>query len=92
MLSLRTRWCDGIRTNPLRQAVEGELSRPAFWTADVELGTTLAGARATFAIRNLTGTRYREPLSFIDEPGRTYSFALKREFQLPLSPRDERTP
>jgi hypothetical protein len=74
ILSLRTRWCDGVATTRCARR-RGLLSRPAFWTADAELGTTLAGAASTFAIRNLTNTSYREPLSFIDEPGRTYSFA-----------------
>jgi hemoglobin/transferrin/lactoferrin receptor protein len=84
ILALRARWSDGIGSDPLRQTQTGALSRPAFWTANAELGATFAGTRATFAIRNLFNNPYREPLSFIDEPARTYAFALKREFQVPL--------
>ena len=67
------------------------LARDAFWTANAELGATFAGTRVAFAVSNLFNDPYREPMSFIDEPGRAYSFSLKREFQMPLtSPSKER--
>lgn len=83
ILSLRARWSDAIQADPSRPASEeGNFARPAFWTLSAELGMTLGGARATFAVRNLFDHYYREPLSFIDEAGRTFSFALKRDFEL----------
>jgi hemoglobin/transferrin/lactoferrin receptor protein len=85
IVALRARWSDAIRSDPARPATaEGNFARDAFWTLSAELGMTLGGARATFAVRNLLDHHYREPISFIDEPGRTFSFALKRDFELPV--------
>ena len=39
---------------------------------DQELGFSLAQTRVTASVRNVTNTRYREPLSFIPEAGRSY--------------------
>jgi len=48
------------------------------------VAATIAGVRTTFAVRNLLDNHYREPLSFVDEPGRTFAFAVKRDFSMPL--------
>ena len=85
IVSLQARWSDGLQTDPLKNAQYGAISNPAFWTGSAELGATLHATRIAFSVRNLLDHRYREPLSFIDEAGRTYSFALKRDFELPLS-------
>ncbi len=76
-LGLRARWTDAsVQDDP-------QLSRPAFWTADAE-GTAMArGTRLAVAVRNLTHTRHREPLGFIDEPGRHLAISLRQEWNLP---------
>lgn len=73
LLSLRVRWTNASRSN------QGEevLARPAFWTASAEASGSWSGVRLTLAVRNLTNTRYREPLSFLDEPGRTIVLAAR---------------
>ena len=60
----------------------------------IELITSYDPAHSTsFAVRNLFNNPYQEPLSFIDEPGRTYAFAFKREFLSSLfEPHKERAP
>ena len=93
MLSLQARWSDGLKTDPLKNVQYGAISNPAFWTGSAELGTTIYATRIAVSVRNIANHRYREPLSFIDEAGRTYSFAVKRDFQLPLSlPHKESSP
>jgi hypothetical protein len=83
ILTLRGRWSDAIQADPNRPSTEQEnFARPAFWTMSAELGTTFGGTRATLAVRNLLNHHYREPLSFIDEPGRTFAFGLRRDFEL----------
>ena len=85
MLALRATWSDALKADPTKPVSEEDnFARPAFWVLSAELGTTLAGTRATLAVRNLLNHYYCEPLSYIDEPGRTFSFALKRDFQLPV--------
>jgi hemoglobin/transferrin/lactoferrin receptor protein len=84
-LALRATWSNGIKSDPQRLTPESELlTRPAFWVANAEFATTIVGTRATLVVYNLFNNPYREPLSFIDEPGRTFTFALKRDFQLPV--------
>ena len=86
MIALRARWSDALEADPAKPVSEEEnFARPAFWTFSAELGATLMGTRATLAVRNILDHYYREPLSYVDEPGRTFSFALKRDFQLPLA-------
>ena len=42
-------------------------------------------------MRNLTNTRYFEPLSFIPEPGRSFTLSVRRDVALPwLTPNTER--
>jgi len=84
IVSLRARWSDALIAPPLRAEEFGPVSRPAFWTVSAELGTTIGGTRATLSVRNLFDHTYREPLSFIDEPGRTIAFSVKRNFRLPV--------
>jgi len=59
------------------------LARPSFWTASTELSCVAWGTRIALAVTNLTNTRYREPLSFIPEPGRTVLLSMRREMALP---------
>ncbi len=77
--AFRVRWTDAARTS------QGEevLSRPAFWTASAEAGFTALATRFTLAVRNLTNTRYQEPLSFIPEPGRSFTLSVRRDLTLP---------
>jgi hemoglobin/transferrin/lactoferrin receptor protein len=75
-VALRGRWTDASGKG------DPNLSRASFWTADAEMGFTLHEARITATVRNLTDTRYREPLSFIPEAGRSFAFAIRREFPL----------
>lgn len=74
-ISLRGRWTDAATVS----TGEDILARPAFWTGDAEFSCTFAGARWALAVRNVTNTRYREPLSFLDEAGRTWSLAVRRD-------------
>jgi len=74
-LALRGRWTNAtLQDDPL-------LARPAFWTASAELSCVAWDTRWSLSVRNLTDTRYREPMSFIDEPGRSVSLSVRREFQ-----------
>ena len=76
-LALRTRWTDASAKDDLT------LARPSFWTASLELSALAWNTRMTLAIKNLTNTSYREPLSFIAEPGRSVLLSLRRELALP---------
>ncbi len=71
LLSLRVRWTNATR------GTEDVLARPAFWTASAEASGGWSNLRLTLAVRNLTNTRYQEPLSFLDEPGRTFTLAAR---------------
>lgn len=73
LLSLRLRWTDATSGN------EQVLARPSFWTASAEASGSWSGVRLTLAVKNLTNTRYREPMSFLDEPGRAVSLAARWE-------------
>jgi hemoglobin/transferrin/lactoferrin receptor protein len=71
--SARWRWSDAIAD------VNPALARPAFSTTSVQVDGVLGGARVAFAVNNLWNHRHREPLSFIDEPGRTFVVSMSRE-------------
>lgn len=73
LLSLRLRWTDATSGS------EQVLARPPFWMASAEASGSWSGVRLTLAVKNLTNTRYREPLSFLDEPGRSVSLAARWE-------------
>lgn len=73
-VAFRWRWNDAVKD------VEDEFLRPAFQTGALELSTVLRDTRLVFAVKNLWNTDYREPLSFIDEPARTWTLALRRDF------------
>jgi outer membrane receptor protein involved in Fe transport len=77
LASVRVRWTDATRGDD----TEGSqvLARPPFWTVSAEASGSWSGVRLTLAVRNLTNERYREPLSFLDEPGRTFSLAARWE-------------
>jgi len=93
-IALRTRWTDGITADGLRGSFEAvnSLTRPAFWTGSVELSSLMGGFLATVAVNNVSNTYYREPLSFIPEPGRTAVVSLRRDFNLPLNSSRTRQP
>ena len=76
-LALRVRWTDATAKDDVA------LARPSFWTASTELSCVAWGTRIALAVTNLTNTRYREPLSFIPEPGRTVLLSMRREMALP---------
>jgi outer membrane receptor protein involved in Fe transport len=71
--SARWRWSDAIAD------VNPTLARPAFSTTSVQVDGVLGGARVALAVNNLWNHRHREPMSFIDEPGRTFVVSLSRE-------------
>ena len=81
-LAVRTRWTNASESDDA--ATETTLSRPAFWTASADLSTLLWNTRLTVTVKNLTNTRYREPMSFIAEPGRSVLLSMRRELALPL--------
>jgi hemoglobin/transferrin/lactoferrin receptor protein len=83
-VAFRARWSDGVKSDPQNESTRQVFARPAFWTCALELGAGLAGGRATISVRNLFNHAYREPSSFIDEPGRTVTLAFRRDFTLPL--------
>ena len=76
-LAVRARWTDASAKDDLT------LARPSFWTASLELSCLAWNTRMSLAVKNLTNTRYREPLSFIAEPGRSVLVSLRRELALP---------
>ena len=84
LVSVRGRWTDAVINR------DTTVARPAFWTSSAEVSATVYGARLTMAVRNLTNTRYREPLSFIPEAGRTWSFAIRRDVALPAPVRNRK--
>jgi outer membrane cobalamin receptor len=79
LLSVRWRWNDAFIPR-----VE-KLAQPSFHTTSVELSTASNGMRTVFSVRNLFDRRYREPLSFIPEPGRTFCISMRRDFDLPVT-------
>lgn len=79
LLSVRWRWSDAF------QPRVASLAQPSFHTTSVELSSASNGLRTVFSVRNLFDRRYREPLSFIPEPGRTFCISMRRDFDLPVS-------
>ncbi|OGF17087.1 MAG: hypothetical protein A2W00_00950 [Candidatus Eisenbacteria bacterium RBG_16_71_46] len=78
-LATRVRWNDAVA------GVDSSFARPAFTTGSIELSSVFSGFRAVLAVHNLWNVRYREPLSFIPEPGRTFAISFRHDFDLPLS-------
>lgn len=77
-LATRLRWNDAVWTSdPL-------LYRKAFTTLSIEGSFVLSGVRSTLAVHNLFDASYREPASFIPEPGRTFALSLRRDFSIPI--------
>ncbi len=72
-LTLRARWTNVTSPD------DPTLVRAAHWTSDAELACVQWQTRFALVVRNLSGARYREALSFIDEPGRTYLLAVRHE-------------
>lgn len=77
-VAARLRWNDAVWTR------DTTLQRPPFATVALEGSCVLGGVRAVLAVRNLLDASYREPLSFISEPGRTFAISLRRDFSVPL--------
>jgi outer membrane cobalamin receptor len=77
-IAARWRWSDAVRTD------DATIARPAFSTVSLEMSSVVAGVRGVLAVRNLFDHAYREPLSFIPEPGRTFAFSIRRDFNLPI--------
>ncbi|HEY2955404.1 MAG TPA: TonB-dependent receptor [Candidatus Eisenbacteria bacterium] len=77
-VTLRLRWNDAVH------GVDSTLARPAFTVGSAEITSVISGVRAAIAVRNLWNASYREPLSFIPEPGRTFALSVRREFGGPL--------
>ena len=73
-LTLRTRWSDATVSDGQQQP-----SGPAFWTASAELVSVWSGTRVALAVINLTNEYYRDAMSFIPSPGRTWSLAMRRD-------------
>jgi hemoglobin/transferrin/lactoferrin receptor protein len=69
----RVRWSDAVTD------VSPVLARPAYSTTSIQADAVFAGVRAVAAVNNLWNHSYREPLSFVPEPGRTFSLALTFE-------------
>jgi hemoglobin/transferrin/lactoferrin receptor protein len=82
LFAARMRWNDAVWTR------DTTLARPRFTTFAVEGSATWGGVRVTLAVRNLFDASYREPGSFIPEPGRTFAFAVRRDFTRLLGPED----
>jgi len=82
-IALRVRWNDAVT------GVDSTLARPAFSTTSLEVSSLWAGTRVTLALRNLWNHSYREPLSFIEEPGRSLAFSVRRDLGVgfPFLPR-----
>ncbi|HEY6193921.1 MAG TPA: TonB-dependent receptor [Candidatus Eisenbacteria bacterium] len=76
-LAVRARWTDASAKGDVA------LARPSFWTSSLELSCLAWNTRTTLAVKNVTNTRYREPLSFIPEPGRGVLLSMRRELALP---------
>ncbi len=53
-----------------------------FWAAFVVAVGMFIGS--VIAVRNLWNASYREPLSFIPEPGRVFAMSLRRDFDVAL--------
>jgi outer membrane receptor protein involved in Fe transport len=67
------RWSDAVTD------VSPVLARPAFSTTSIQADAVFAGVRVVAAVNNLWNHSYREPLSFVPEPGRTFSLSLTFE-------------
>jgi len=78
-IGVRARWMDAVKN------VSESLRTPAFWTMSVQADCVIGHVRAVLAVNNLWNKAYREPMSFIAEPGRTYAFSLYRDFSMPLA-------
>jgi outer membrane cobalamin receptor len=76
----RARWSGRIEDATASEVAAASLSRPASLTFAWETSATLWDTRVTLAVRNLTNHRHREPMSFLEEPGRTFALSLRRDF------------
>jgi outer membrane receptor protein involved in Fe transport len=88
--AVRARWSDAV---PAEAALAGDsesssttsFARSASWAVDVETRARLGTTELALSIRNLFDHAYREPLSYIEEPGRTFGISVRHDFAL-LSP------
>lgn len=72
--ALRQRWVGAT------EAADSLLERPGFDVTSLELSSRLFGSDVTLAVRNLLDRNYRESLSLIDEPARTFALSVRRSF------------
>ncbi len=87
LFSVRWRWNDAF------QPRVGTLAQPSFHITSAELSTAMGSTRVVFAVNNVFDRSYREPLSYIPEPGRAFSMSVRREFGRLLPIRNsKRTP
>lgn len=82
--SLLQRWVGETR------AADDLLARPGYDTTAFELSSRLITTEVTFVVRNLLDRRYRESLSLIDEPARTFALSVRRDWS--WSRAQKRTP
>ena len=78
------RFAARLRMSDALTGVDSSFARPSFATVALEASTIFYSTRAVFAVRNLFDASYREPLSFIPEPGRTFAVSLRRDFDFAL--------
>jgi outer membrane cobalamin receptor len=78
LMAIRVRWNDAVT------GLDSTFARPAFSTTSIELSSLIVGVRVSVAVRNLMNHDYREPLSYISEPGRSVAFSLRRDLSLGL--------
>jgi hemoglobin/transferrin/lactoferrin receptor protein len=83
-MATRLLWSDAVRSS------DATLARPAFTVVSAEISAVYAGVRGVLVIENLTNHSYREPVSFIESPGRQFTFALRRDFNFRLSGKETR--
>jgi outer membrane receptor protein involved in Fe transport len=82
-IATRVLWNGPVRS------IDTTLARVAFTVLSAEVSAVYAGVRGVLVIENFANQRYREPVSFIESPGRTFTFALRRDFNLRLSSRED---
>lgn len=78
-VATRLLWNDAVRGS------DDILVRPDYFVVHAEMSCVFFGVRGIVAVSNVGDVHYREPMSFIDAPGRYYTFALRREFNLNLA-------
>jgi outer membrane receptor protein involved in Fe transport len=81
-ITMRARWTDAVPASATGTDLE-ETARASYWTGAVEMAATWWDTRVTASVRNLANATYYEPMSFIPEPGRQFTIAVRRDLALP---------